>query len=402
MRHGDHLQFERGELELAAQRDLGDRHLVGQARLHELAAQHRCGKRRGVDRRPQARPKVGDRAQMILVRVREHDADEVAGALLDEGGIGHDHFDAGHAVVAEGDAEIEHQPLAGMAVEIEVHADLACSAQGKEQELVGGGNGHLLAAPDLEQAERHQVGLDGVEQADLVLEHSRQATRGDHLHRLAVLRLDTLQEAVDQPDIAPEDTRLHGGHRARADDLGRLLDPDARQPGGHQVERFEGQLDARRQHAADEIAVLVRKIERRGAAEIDRYQRSAVFGVAGDDAHKAIGAGILRPLDQHLDAELAVRLADDQQRCLEIDLAEAADVRVHPRHHARHDRAGDRLRIEALQVHELGQPGGIFVGRALGLGAQAELRHDPVAVEHGELRIGVADIDSKQHRSLLL
>ena len=63
---------------------------------------------------------------------------------------------------AEGDAEVDHQPLAGMAVEIEVHADLARAAQRQEQELVVAAERSFAAlrAPDLQQPERHQVGLD--------------------------------------------------------------------------------------------------------------------------------------------------------------------------------------------------------------------------------------------------
>ena len=129
-------------VKLAAERDLGDRHRVEQARLAQLALQHRGGERRGIDRRLEPRPQVGDGAEMVLVGMGDDDADQVLAALLDEGGIGHHDLDARHRVVAEGDAEIDHQPLAGMAVEIEVHADLAGTAQGEEQELVVRGNCH--------------------------------------------------------------------------------------------------------------------------------------------------------------------------------------------------------------------------------------------------------------------
>src|SRR5262245_64893574 len=74
---------------------------------------------------------------MILVAVGEHEADEIAAALLDEADLGHDDLDARRALVAEGDAEVDHQPLAAIAIEIEVHADLPCPAQGAEQELAG-------------------------------------------------------------------------------------------------------------------------------------------------------------------------------------------------------------------------------------------------------------------------
>ena len=46
-------------------------------------------------------------------------------------------------LIAEGDAEIDHQPFAVMAVEIEIHPDLAAAAQRQEQELVAAGTiGH--------------------------------------------------------------------------------------------------------------------------------------------------------------------------------------------------------------------------------------------------------------------
>ena len=73
---------------------------------------------------------------MILVGMRQHNADQVPAPLLDECRIRHDDLDAWHGVVAEGDAEIEHQPLAGVPVEIEVHADLAGAAQCEKQKLV--------------------------------------------------------------------------------------------------------------------------------------------------------------------------------------------------------------------------------------------------------------------------
>jgi hypothetical protein len=73
---------------------------------------------------------------MILVRMGEDEPDQVPHPLPDEGDVGHDDLDARRRFIAEGDAEIDHQPLAGMAVEVEVHADLARAAEGEEQELI--------------------------------------------------------------------------------------------------------------------------------------------------------------------------------------------------------------------------------------------------------------------------
>ncbi len=74
-------------------------------------------------------------ADMVLVAVGHHQPDQIVPMLGDEARVGHHDIDAGHRVVAEGHAEIDHQPLAVIAVEIEIHADLAGAAERQEQEL---------------------------------------------------------------------------------------------------------------------------------------------------------------------------------------------------------------------------------------------------------------------------
>ena len=49
---------------------------------------------RRVDRRPQARPQLDERADMVLVRVGDDDAEQVLALLLDEAQIGQDEVDA--------------------------------------------------------------------------------------------------------------------------------------------------------------------------------------------------------------------------------------------------------------------------------------------------------------------
>ena len=79
---------------------------------------------------------MGHRPEMVLMGVGEHQPQQVRAALDDKGGVGHHDLDAGDAVVAERHAEIDHQPLAVEAVEVEVHADLAAAAERHEQQLV--------------------------------------------------------------------------------------------------------------------------------------------------------------------------------------------------------------------------------------------------------------------------
>ncbi len=73
---------------------------------------------------------------MIFVGVSQNKACKLVPALHDKRRIRHDDIDPGGRVVAEGDAEIDHQPAPGMAVEVQVHADFAGAAQRNENEIL--------------------------------------------------------------------------------------------------------------------------------------------------------------------------------------------------------------------------------------------------------------------------
>ena len=74
---------------------------------------------------------------MVLVGVGQHEGEKLVPAFLDERGVRHDHIDTRQRVAGEGDAEIDHQPLALAGIEVEVHADLAGPAERQEVERVG-------------------------------------------------------------------------------------------------------------------------------------------------------------------------------------------------------------------------------------------------------------------------
>ena len=97
------------------------------------------GEGRRVDLDAEARPQLGKRADMILVRMGDDDADEILLHLLDEADVRHDEIDAGQVVAGEGDAEVDHQPLArlrrAIAVERAIHSDFAQAPEGREHEL---------------------------------------------------------------------------------------------------------------------------------------------------------------------------------------------------------------------------------------------------------------------------
>ena len=88
---------------------------------------------------------------MILMGVGEEQGLQVRALRLEEADVGKDHVDAGLGLAAEGDAHVDDEPLAvvgrPIAVEIEVHADLAHAAKGDEHELWPlsvGTSGHAL------------------------------------------------------------------------------------------------------------------------------------------------------------------------------------------------------------------------------------------------------------------
>ncbi len=139
MGDGDELDLERADLDAPAHGHDLDRDF----RRAGLAQAPRFGQTRGeaahVDGHAERGPKLGQGADVILMRVGDDEADEVALDGLHEGEVGHDEIDAGRLVAGEGQAEIDHQPFApsrrAEAVKGAVHADFAQAAQGDKHEL---------------------------------------------------------------------------------------------------------------------------------------------------------------------------------------------------------------------------------------------------------------------------
>jgi len=71
---------------------------------------------------------------VVLMRMRRHDPEQPVASFDDEGGVGHDDFEPRLRIVAEGNAAVENEPVAGITVEVQVHPDLACSAERDEEQ----------------------------------------------------------------------------------------------------------------------------------------------------------------------------------------------------------------------------------------------------------------------------
>src|SRR5690606_6750152 len=102
--------------------------------------EQRRRERRRVDRHLDARPQLDHGAEMVLVRVREHQTAQILRAALDELEVRHDDVDAGiELALGKGNPEVDHEPLATAlwpeTVEIAVHADLAEPAEREKDQL---------------------------------------------------------------------------------------------------------------------------------------------------------------------------------------------------------------------------------------------------------------------------
>src|SRR5262249_3887205 len=113
---------------------------LGSARLLPAFGLDQCRReRRRIDRHSKPRPQIQQRSEMVLVRVGQHDAKQVAPLTLEEGNIGQDRIDAGKFGTRKSDTEIDGQPLAcagrTKAIEAKVHPDLADAAERQKNEI---------------------------------------------------------------------------------------------------------------------------------------------------------------------------------------------------------------------------------------------------------------------------
>src|SRR5262252_5485833 len=88
---------------------------------------------------------------MILVRMGQHQAEEIVPFFHEIANVRHDEIDAGQRLVGKSNAKIDRDPLPALlvaeAINREIHADLAGAAERREHEFIGGAHvassGHL-------------------------------------------------------------------------------------------------------------------------------------------------------------------------------------------------------------------------------------------------------------------
>ena len=122
--------LERIEVDAPIALDDVDLDLADQPLFLKFAGDQRGGERRGVERHFQIGGEIGNRTDMIFMSMGQDDPDQLLAPLLDELQFGQDQVDAGIVGVGKGQAEVDHQPFALGAIEVDVHANLARAAEG--------------------------------------------------------------------------------------------------------------------------------------------------------------------------------------------------------------------------------------------------------------------------------
>src|SRR5579863_10756714 len=141
MRHRNELDLERPEIDAAAGRHHGDRYLRWIAFGGAFGLEQRGAELGRIDRAFQPRPKVDNGAEMIFMGMRQNETDQILPLLLKKADIGHDGiYPRQMLLVAEGNAEIDHEPGALMpfakTIDRQVHADFADTAKRCECQLI--------------------------------------------------------------------------------------------------------------------------------------------------------------------------------------------------------------------------------------------------------------------------
>ena len=233
------------------------------------------------------------------------------------------------------------------------------------------------------------------------LEQRGDAAGGDHRHRLAPLGLDAGDQAFDQGDIAPEDARLHGADRVLADDA----------LGASGWRRAAASPPPRAAPACDRLmpGAMTPPSKAPSAATTSKVvavplsmtmQVARIDHVGADGVDQAVGAGLARLVDAHLDAEVDV-LADHQRLDVQVAARQVAQVEDRLRHHAGDDAGVERRRAAGPAMRQQLATARRRIRRPCGV-ASVAARHwaiQSVAVMDGEQGVGVALLDRQQHRS---
>ena len=194
--------------------------------------------------------------------------------------------------------------------------------------------------------------------------------------------------------------RLDGAHGVGADQLFRLAERDPRQARSPLEKRVRGDVDTRKDDAAEVLAGGGEGVEGDGGAEIHHHRGPAVFLEGSHGVGDAVGPHLLRIVVVNADAGLDAG-PDEQRSEVEIALRQLGHRAVKGGHHRADDDSVNLAGVDAGQLQQVTRHEAVAVHGLLVIGHQAPVGQQPFTLVHAQQGVGVVDVNNQQHSSEL-
>src|SRR5581483_912852 len=142
MGHRNELDAKGTEFDPAARSHHGDRNFRRITLGSTFGLEQRGRELRRKNRALQPWPEVDHRAEMVLMRMRQHEPSQIFALLFQKTDVGHDRVDTRKMLlIAKGDSEIDRDQGALMpaaeTVDRQIYADLAHTPESRKDQFVG-------------------------------------------------------------------------------------------------------------------------------------------------------------------------------------------------------------------------------------------------------------------------
>ena len=189
-------------------------------------------------------------------------------------------------------------------------------------------------------------------------------------------------------------------HGVGPDDLGGALDVYAAETRGAVEERIGAEAEAGSDGAAHILAAPRDHFKLGGGAEVDHDARAAESLVRSDGVSETVCAEFGGIVDEHGHAGLDAGL-DEHGFDFEIEFTDLAERGVDRRHNGSDDDVRDLLGGHAVHLKEIDEEDAVLIHGLGAMGGDAPMRGEfrlfSVEPEEAEDRVGISDIESKQH-----
>src|SRR4051794_38597994 len=215
--------------------------------------------------------------------------------------------------------------------------------------------GWRVAPVYLQQAANRQVGIEVVDRVGGTVEQRCDAAGGDDRHCFVPLGLDARDHALDERNVTPENTGLHGADRVVADHPSRFLQRNPGKLRGGGMQGLHREMDARRDHASLEAAITPDYVQCDRGPAVDNDQWSGIELERPERIDQTVRPDFRRLAGPHLDAQLDI-LTDNQRLDVQIATRQVSQVEDRLRHHTRYHTGIQKAELKFVHRHQLRQP----------------------------------------------